>query len=361
MENVITKNLNISEPISLLKAAELKSERQLTSLSEYEDFVSHQKNISFMQSAKWAQVKSNWENEAVVVRNNKGEIEGSCLVLIKKLPLVNKSLLYAPRGPVCDYNNTVLLKKIFSEIDRLAVRYNACELICDPPIAENKDSFSKAMNSLGFYLCSRNSYAQCIDNYVLDLTGKTPEEIMSGFKADWRNRIRKAVRKGVYCKMTDSSGLSDFYPLMQATGRRDKFSVRGLEYFRRFMNGLGGDCKLFICYVRTDVGEVPVSGALAVKYSGTVSYVYGASSDDYRNYYQNYLMQWSMIKWALDSGCDLYDFGGIPCYDDETNPKYGMYRFKKGFGGRVVNYAGEYVKKYSPLLCKVLDIYRRIT
>jgi len=56
----------------------------------------------------------------------------------------------------------------------------------------------------------------------------------------------------------------------------------------------------------------------------------------------NYLMQWNMIKWAIESQCDIYDFMGIPHCDEENHSNYGVYRFKKGFNGEIVKYAGEF-------------------
>lgn len=330
---------------------------------EYEGFVNGRERVSFMQSLKWAEVKSNWNSEAVVVRDGGGRITGTCLVLIRKLPLFNRTLLYAPRGPVCDYENKEAVRDIVSGIDRLAERYGAFAFLCDPPVSENDKGFIRAMRELGF--CqkddeSKKETVQCKDNYILDIEGKSSEEIMSGFKPDWRNRIRKAVRKGVYCKTMGVEGLSDFYPLMVETGIRDNFPIRNPEYFRRFMKALGESCELFICYADIDGKEVPLSGAVAVNYSGTYTYVYGASSNENRNLYPNYLMQWTMINQAVEKGCKLYDFGGIPGYLDEKNPACGIYRFKKGFGGETVNYAGEFVKRYNPFLYRAMEIYRRL-
>ncbi len=67
-----------------------------------------------------------------------------------------------------------------------------------------------------------------------------------------------------------------------------------------------------------------------------------------------------MINYALEKGCKLYDFGGIPCYEDEKSPTYGIYKFKKGFGGEVVNYAGDFVKRYDSLLCGVMWLWRKV-
>lgn len=85
-----------------------------------------------------------------------------------------------------------------------------------------------------------------------------------------------------------------------------------------------------------------MSGALLVNYANVASYVYGCSSNEYRKYMPNYLMQWTMIKYATESGCHTYDFCGIPYWYDETHKNYGVYRFKQGFNGKVKTYAGEF-------------------
>ena len=55
-----------------------------------------------------------------------------------------------------------------------------------------------------------------------------------------------------------------------------------------------------------------------------------------------YLLQWRAMQWAKAQGCLVYDLWGIPDEDDETLEKYflerndglwGVYRFKRGFGG----------------------------
>lgn len=105
-----------------------------------------------------------------------------------------------------------------------------------------------------------------------------------------------------------------------------------------------------MCYAEIGGVKTPLSGAVSVNYGERFTYVYGASSDFWRNYCSSYLMQQTMIKAACDGGCDIYDFGGVPFYYDESRPEYGMYRFKKGFGGEVTAYAGEFAKIYRPIL-----------
>ena len=65
----------------------------------YEEFLIKQKGSSFLQCNSWAKVKNQWKNEIVVSKNEKGEIVGGAMILIRKIPPFNVSLMYAPHGP----------------------------------------------------------------------------------------------------------------------------------------------------------------------------------------------------------------------------------------------------------------------
>ena len=85
----------------------------------------------------------------------------------------------------------------------------------------------------------------------------------------------------------------------------------------------------------------PIAGTLAIHYGDKVWYLYGASSNEHRNLMPNYLLQWTMIQWAIETGCRIYDFRGVSGDVSEDNPLYGLYRFKKGFGGEFTEFVGE--------------------
>ena len=72
----------------------------------------------------------------------------------------------------------------------------------------------------------------------------------------------------------------------------------------------------------------------------------------------NYLMQWTMIRRAILNNCHTYDFCGVPYWNIEDHPNYGVYRFKQGFNGYVVTYAGEFDYQCQPLACRLFDMLR---
>ena len=99
-----------------------------------------------------------------------------------------------------------------------------------------------------------------------------------------------------------------------------------------------------------------ISGAITTNFGGKACYVYGASDNECRNHMPNYLMQWEMIRWALETGCTVYDFQGVSGnLSPEGNHMYGLYRFKKGFNGQLDELAGEFDYVYRPLRAKMVD------
>ena len=66
-----------------------------------------------------------------------------------------------------------------------------------------------------------------------------------------------------------------------------------------------------------------IAGTIAVHFGDKVWYLYGASSNSHRNLMPNYLLQWEMIRWAVETGCRLYDFRGISGDLSEENHLYG--------------------------------------
>ena len=138
---------------------------------------------------------------------------------------------------------------------------------------------------------------------------------------------------------------------MEETKDRDGFDMRTEGYFARMMNSLGEHCRLYLCEYQ---GQA-LSGAICVQYGGRTTYLYGASTSVHREVMPNYLMQWEMIRWAVESGCHTYDFGGVPHWYDPDHPNNGVYRFKTGFNGRLEVYAGEFTQVYSRRYKKAVD------
>lgn len=94
---------------------------------------------------------------------------------------------------------------------------------------------------------------------------------------------------------------------------------------------------------------ITMSGILNTYFGNKAWYLYGASDNVYREFMPNYLIQWQALTEAKEAGYEIYDFFGISGKTDESDPLYGLYRFKKGFGGDFTEFIGEFDYVISPL------------
>ena len=322
---------------------------------EYEDFASSHRYGSFMQSVNWTKVKDNWGHEVLVVRDQDGAIRGGALVLLKKLPL-GYTMLYSPRGPVCDYLDKGVMQVLLSGIRELAQKHKGVFFKCDPMVEETDRPVIDTFRALGYQIkegCAESETVQRRYNYILpDIQGKTPDEVIASFSQKTRYNIRVAKRHNVECRVCGKEGLDDFVMLSRITAERDNFTDRSKEYYAKMLDAFGENMRLYLCYYE----GVPLSGAMCCQYAGKTNYIFGASDSKYRNVMPNYLMQWEMIGWALEGGCYIYDFLGIPVNCDPDSPMYGVYRFKKGFNGRAVGYAGEFDYIFRPAMHRLFTM-----
>ena len=304
----------------------------------------------FLQSPEWAKLKSEWKNEVVLSEDKDGNINGAMSILIRKVPYINSSIMYSPRGPVCDIHDKETFQELVDGAKELAKKYNAFIFRVDPDIPDNDEEFKKIAQEVGFKLKEDvkdfNEVIQPRYVFRLNVKDKTEEELLKSFHEKTRYNIRLAGRKGVTIRDGNREDLKDFYKIMQETGNRDNFLIRPLEYFEKMYDCMGKD---YLRVIMADYNGKPISGAIAIYYGNKVWYLYGASSNENRNVMPNYLVQWEMIKWALEKKCDIYDFRGVSGHVDEHHPQYGIYKFKKGFNGDFVEFVGELYMVFKPL------------
>ncbi len=322
---------------------------------EYEAFVSAHPAGEFTQSVRWPEVKNNWGYEGVISRGADGAIRGAMLVLVQRIPLIGTSFLYAPRGPVCDLHDRETLADLMAGVDRLAQKHKAHAFKVDPNLLFEDRQAAQNLKDLGF----KQSYGpdgfegiQARFNYRLYLQGRTEEEVLMNLTQSCRRKVRIAQRSGVEVRPVGLEYLDEFVRIMQVTGQRDGFAVRPKAYFARMLEALGPHARLYMGFYE---GK-PVCGALSTNYAGKVCYVYGASDNVHRDVMPNYLMQWEMIRWAIETGCTVYDFQGVSGNLTEGSHMYGLYKFKRGFNGQLDELAGEFDKVYRPVALRLVDV-----
>jgi peptidoglycan pentaglycine glycine transferase (the first glycine) len=186
-------------------------------------------------------------------------------------------------------------------------------------------------------------------------------------KPKWRYNTRLAERKGVQVREGNVADLERFYGLMQLTEERDEFAVHSREYYEQVWGEFAprGQARLLLA---EHEGQL-LAGIMVFSFGGKAWYMYGASANEKRQLMPNHLLQWEAIRWAKKQGCQSYDLWGIPDLDievletaaqDDKTPAtpppalWGVYKFKRGFGGRPVRYVGAWDYAYYPLLYRAL-------
>jgi lipid II:glycine glycyltransferase (peptidoglycan interpeptide bridge formation enzyme) len=187
------------------------------------------------------------------------------------------------------------------------------------------------------------------DTVLIDLSGGE-EAVLAGMKPKWRYNARLALKRGVLVRRADGEGLEQFYALLKETAGRDGIAIHGIAYYRTLFSHSrdslpAADIRLYLAEHEGDV----LAGIMTLFRGREAVYLYGASSDRKRNLMAPYALQIRAMEDARLAGCAEYDLFGIPPNEDPDHPMAGLYRFKTGFGGRVVHRIGSWDLAYRPL------------
>ena len=102
----------------------------------------------------------------------------------------------------------------------------------------------------------------------------------------------------------------------------------------------------------------PLAAIIVSVIGPKATYLYGASGNEERQRMPTYALQWTAMQWAKARGCTQYDLWGVPDAEENTleanftkrsNGLWGVYRFKRGFGGQLFRAAGPWDRVYMPL------------
>ena len=328
---------------------------------ELKNFLQNNPKTNFMQSPEWAKVKTEWKNEFIIVKDENGNIKGTMSILLRKTPIFGRYIMYAPRGLVCDVHDKETLKKLTEKSTEIAKKYKAFIFRLDPDVLQSDEEFKNIIKELGYKTKKNikdiNQVIQPKYVFRLDVKNKTEEELLKSFESKTRYNIRLATKKGVTTRVGTRDDLKIFYDIMKTTGSRDDFFIRPLSYFQKIYDSMGPE------HVRLIIAEYenePIAAVLPILYGNKVWYLYGGSSNKHRNLMPNYLLQWEMIKWALENKCDWYDFSGVSGFKSENDPQYGVYKFKKGFNPVFIEFIDEMYIVYNPFINAIFNFTKGV-
>lgn len=308
----------------------------------FDHYVAAHPRGDVLQTTAWGRVKQStgWESFPLGVMD-RGRLQAAALVLAKRLPYIPAVLAYSPRGPL--YSSGEALAHLLQGGTKFLREQGALVWKMDPAIPEADPTWLEAARSQGLKQVETSlDFDGVQPRHVMTLSlNHSLDTLLANMKQKTRYNIRYAMRKNVTVQaLKEKSQLGVFYCLLQETAKRDRFTIRSLDYFEAIWDHLvqAGLARVFLAYHE----ETPLAGAICFRLGPRVWYVYGASSSEKRNLQAPHLIQWEMIKWAKGAGCTIYDFRGVSGDLRPEHPLYGLYRFKEGFGATLETYVGEF-------------------
>ncbi|MFA5995666.1 MAG: peptidoglycan bridge formation glycyltransferase FemA/FemB family protein [Patescibacteria group bacterium] len=271
-----------------------------------------QNHGSFLQSWQWGEFQQAYGRTIIPLA--KDNLQALCIVYPLRF---NKTYLFSPYGPVGNITATTITP-LLNDIKNLAKKYHAIHW-----------RYERAGKLFSGQPVS-NIHPQ--QSWLLPLTN--PEQLLAAMKQKWRYNIHLAERKGVTIhQSTDLKDLEKIYPLLKNTAQRQKIKLHPKRYYTTMVNTLNNhNLTLYLAEYQNKI----IAGNIMLGFGDTITYVHGGSDHAYHTVMAPHLLQWQAIVNAQQAGYKTYDFFGI----SEQWP--GITRFKQGFGGQLVEYAGTY-------------------
>ena len=252
--------------------------------------------------------------------------------------------------------------------------------------------------------------------FELPLKGKTEKDIISNMNGNTRRAIQRAEHLQVKVRELKKEELKLFKDIMISTSNRRAFKDESLEYYEKMYDTFKpkNEIKYMLAYVDLDdtlnvinndlkeleekkkralehnkkgqynelsaqykdienkikeITEIKknkgniinLASAMFMIYGNEIMYFHSGSYKECFYFFGQYLIQWEMIKYAIKLNKEIYNFYGIKGNFDKKDPDYGVYLFKRGFTGRVVEYMGDF---YLPIsfyyyVQKIISYIRR--
>ncbi len=312
----------------------------------WDAFIAGHPDAHILQHRLWGELKARfgWRVERVAIARQ-GHIIAGAQVLFRRLPW-GQTLAYVPKGPIVPWQETALVRELQQALAAVARRLRAALLLIEPDLLDGPQA-SAQLTALGWQPSTRS--VQPRSTIVIHLDGDD-ETLLGRMKPKWRYNVRLAARKGVTVRVGTPADLPAVYALMQETARRDRFAIHVADYYATAYD-LFAPAGLSTWLLAEHEGRL-LAAIVAFAHGDRAWYFWGASASEGRHLMPNHALQWAAMRWARDRGCRAYDLWGIP---DEVgqNPEmdatsdikpgsglWGVYRFKQGFGGRVVRFVG---------------------
>ena len=304
------------------------------------------------QSWAWGELKARFGWQPYRLSSG----DGSTIAQLLIRPYRGLAVAYVPRGP-STIDGRPPDPSIVKSMVSLARSRRAAFVRFEPDLVEGDPGtadLDQALRSAGFKVAGRT--LQPRSSMRLDIR---PDEadLMAAFSKGHRADIRRAERDGVTVRVgTTDAEVDLLHGMLLAVLQRKTFTIHSAAYYRALWREFGDNARLFIA---EHGGEVVASSLdLSVGRHGT--YLVAGSTPAGLEHRAAHLLQWHAIRWAKERGAEMWDMWGLADArgryelalnngadagspemtqleaDARRDPLDGVYRFKKGWGGRVI-------------------------
>ncbi|MDP2649694.1 MAG: peptidoglycan bridge formation glycyltransferase FemA/FemB family protein [bacterium] len=224
----------------------------------------------------------------------------------------------------------------FPDIDKLAKKYKAIFVKVEPCNHGNTEIF----RNHGFK--KNKSPMLCSKTIQIDLT-KSEEQILKDMKKDTRYELKKIPKNKITLEETNDLFLFRKFWKEYASFKR---WIPPISFLQSLKKSFGKNS----IFLLAKQDEKILGGITLILNERTAYYYFAFSSKEGKKSGVPYFLVWEAIKLAKSSKCKAFDFEGI--YDERfpNNSWQGFTHFKKGFGGKEVEFPQPIIKLYNPVL-----------
>jgi len=255
--------------------------------------------------------------------------------------------------------------------------------------------------------------------YVIDNCNDL-DEVMKDMDSKTRQMIRKNEKMGIVTRKGTIEDIPLFVDIMNHTSERRHFNDRGEKFYQDMYECLDKDNMISLVFAELDINivknninkekreiekaridreenrklgkcnekkalakekeenatlerlekkeaelnnmrekygnRITLGGILYILYENEVASLFGGSYDTFKEYQPFYTIHYEMIKYACENNYKRYNFYAINNHLDQNDSQYGIYQFKRGFGGHVVEFLGEFILPVDKILYNIQKI-----
>lgn len=415
--------------------------KEITS-DQFALFSKNYAHTNFWQSTNMAGLRewNGWKSAYVAAYD--GESIVAATMLSYRVVFMKSTFVQAVRGFLIDFHNLEVFDFFHHNVMEYLKKLNCMYFKIDPYLLHierdsdgnvvengmNNEDIVEHMKSLGYqhmgYLRGNDIAREPNWMFVLNLCGKSEEELLKSFDQQTRWSINKTVKMGVEIREVSNENLASFKDIMDHTAKRRGFEDHDMHYYEGLFQNFypQGNMKALeavldlttyterlqaerekanqeliettqalqavsnskkfnkkkkvlledIALLDKKLSEVAslqvyakdgvltLAAATFILYGKEVMYLYSGAYDEFMKFNGPYAIQWYIIRYAIAHGYERYNFYGISGIFEKDAEDYGIYEFKKGFTGVVEELVGDFYFDLQPKKRKAYEAARNV-